>query len=614
MARFLPLIVLGLSLILTWPASGRGDPLDSLTGPAKTLGLKLFQDELLPADEAFRFQTLVEGPHTLRLSWQIAEGYYLYRNQFKVEKLAGKVQLDHLQLPPGERKEDPEFGPTEVYHRSVVATLPLKRTATEAAQLELKVRYQGCAERGVCYPPQTKTVTLTLPAAAAIHTPIATSPPPPVLAEQDRIAQALKAQSFWLTLLSFMGFGILLAFTPCCFPMLPILSGIIVGHGQRITAARAFGLSLSYVLASALTYTVFGILAGLFGANLQAAFQNPWVIAAFSLLFVLLALSMFGLYELQLPSSWQTKLSSWRGVRGGSFVNAAVMGALSTLIVSPCVAAPLAGALIYIGQTGDAVLGGAALFAMGFGMGLPLIAVGTSAGKLLPRAGLWMNTVKAIFGVLLLGVAIWLLSRILPPSLTLFLWALWLIVPAIYLGAASPLPENAPHSRKLGKALGMVMLTYGILLLIGLAAGSHNVFRPLEPLTARIDPTAATKQAAFRRITSPEALDAALKETRGRWAMLDFYADWCVSCKKLEAQTFTEPKVRERLADLAILKADVTTNAGPEQSLLRRFGLIGPPAVLFFDPEGRECKAARLIGYLPPQQFLTHLANLDQSC
>lgn len=602
MARFLRLIVL--SLILTWPAAGQSDPLDALTGSAKALGLKLFQGELLPADEAFRLQAEVEGPHTLRLNWQIADGYYLYRNQFKVEQLTGDVQLDSLKLPPGERKEDPEFGTTEVYHHGLTATLPLKRTTTEAVQLELRVRYQGCAERGVCYPPQTKTVTLTLPPAA----------PPPLLAEQDRIAQTLKNQGFWLTLLSFTGFGILLAFTPCCFPMLPILSGIIVGHGHQITTARAFSLSLSYVLASALTYTVFGIVAGLLGANLQAAFQHSWVIAGFSALFVLLALPMFGLYELQLPSSWQSMLASRRGVRGGGFVNAAVMGALSALIVGPCVAAPLAGALIYISQTGDAVLGGAALFALGFGMGLPLIVVGTSAGKLLPRAGLWMNTVKAVFGVLLLGVAIWLLARILPPPATLFLWALWFIVPAIYLGAASPLPEHAPHTRKLGKAFGIVMLTYGILLLIGLAAGSDNVFRPLEPLTVRIDPTAAKTQAAFRRITSPEALDAALEQTRGSWTMLDFYADWCIACKELEAQTFTDPKVRERLADLAILKADVTTNTDPAQSLLRRFGLIGPPAVLFFDPQGRECQAARLIGYIPPQQFLTHLANLERYC
>lgn len=610
MARFLRLMILGLSLVSIWPAESLSDPLDSLIG-SKTLGTKLFQDALLPADEAFRFEASVEDSNALRLSWQIAKGYYLYRNQLKVEKLAGEVQLGQLQLPPGELKQDPEFGPTEVYHRSVSAILPLQRSTAEAIQLELKVRYQGCAERGVCYPPQTKTVTLTLPAAVQ---PLPATSSLSILTEQDRIAQALRDQSFWLTLLSFTGFGILLAFTPCCFPMLPILSGIIVGHGHRVTAWRAFGLSLSYVLASAFTYTVFGIVAGLFGANLQAAFQNPWVIAAFSALFVLLALSMFGLYELQMPAAWQSLLASRRSTQGGSFINAAIMGALSALIVGPCVAAPLAGALIYIGQTGDAVLGGAALFALGLGMGLPLIVVGTSAGKLLPKAGLWMNTVKAVFGVLLLGVAIWLLARILPPPATLFLWALWLIVPAIYLGAANPLPENAPHYRKLGKALGLVMLTYGILLLIGAASGSRNVFRPLEPLTARIDSTAASELRAFRRITSPAALEAALRETRGRWTMLDVYADWCIACKELETQTFTDPKVRKRLAELAILKADVTTNAASEQSLLQRFGLIGPPAILFFDPEGRECKAARLIGYVPSPQFLTHLANLNQSC
>lgn len=607
MARFLWL-VFGLSLTLSWPVSGWADPFNSLTGSAKALGLKLFQDELLPADQAFRFHAEVENPTTVRLNWQIASGYYLYRNQLKVEKLGGDVRLDQLQLPPGERKEDPEFGPTEVYHRSLVATLPLERSGAEATELTLKVRYQGCAERGVCYPPQVQTVRLSLPAAAATQTTVS----PPFVSEQDRIAQALQDQSFWLTLVSFTGFGLLLAFTPCCFPMLPILSGIVVGHGPNLTTLRAFGLSLSYVLSSALTYTAFGILAGLFGANLQATFQNPWVIAGFSALFVLLALSMFGLYELQMPSAWQSMLASRLRVRSGGFVNAAMLGALSALIVGPCVAAPLAGALIYIGQTGDAILGGAALFAMGLGMGLPLIAVGTSAGKLLPKAGLWMNTVKAVFGVLLLGVAIWLLSRILPPPATLFLWGLWLIVPSIYLGAASPLPENAPHSKKLSKALGVVMLTYGILLLIGTASGSRNVFRPLEPLTARIAPSATTT--AFRPISSPQALNAALKEARGSWAMLDFYADWCASCKELESDTFTEPQVREKLTKLALLRADVTEGAEAHKALMRRFGLVGPPAVLFFDPSGRECKAARLIGYVSPQQLLTHLAKLDQSC
>ncbi|WP_022947797.1 protein-disulfide reductase DsbD [Methylohalobius crimeensis] len=602
-----------LALGLVWPAIGQSGPLDALSDSAKSLGLNLFQDELLPADQAFRVAGEVEDPRTLRLDWQIAEGYYLYRKQFKVEKLVGGVRLGDLKLPPGESKDDPEFGITEVYHRQVTGSLPLQRLESAATELKIQVRYQGCAERGVCYPPITKTLTFSLPAEPTSASSTAALSQPP-LAEQDRIAQTLKDQSFWFTLISFLGFGVLLAFTPCCFPMLPILSGIIVGHGHRITTARAFGLSTSYVFASALTYTVFGILAGLFGANLQAAFQNPWVIAAFSALFAGLALSMFGLYELQMPSAWQSRLASWRGTHGGSFVNAAVMGVLSALIVGPCVAAPLAGALIYIGQTGDAVLGGAALFAMGLGMGLPLIAVGTSAGKLLPRAGLWMTTVKAVFGVLLLGVAIWLLDRILPPSVMLFLWALWLIFPAIYLGAASPLPENAPHNRKLGKALGVVMLTYGILLLIGVATGSRNVFRPLEPLTARIAPTASAETDSFRRITSPEELDTILRTAGGRWTLVDFYADWCVSCKELETVTFADAKVLQALTKMVSVRADVTANGQTEQNLLHRFDLIGPPALLFFDPEGRECKSARLIGYIPPKRFLSHLANLERYC
>ncbi len=576
------------------------------TGQAKSpLGERLFQEELLPAEEAFRFTAEVESQNSICLSWQIADGYYLYRDRFQVEKLEGLAELGPLQLPPGERKDDPEFGPTEVYHLSVNAFLPLTQVSPKGTELKLKVRYQGCAERGVCYPPQVKTVSLTLPAAVQ-------GKPSPLRSEPDRIAKALQDQSFWLTLLSFTGFGILLAFTPCCFPMLPILSGIIVGHGQNLTPWRAFWLSLSYVLASAFTYAIFGLLAGLFGANLQAAFQNSWVIVAFSLLFVLLALSMFGLYELQMPAAWQSRLAS-RRIRGGSFLNAAVLGILSALIVGPCVAPPLAGALLYLSQTGDVLFSGAALFALGLGMGLPLIAVGTSAGKLLPKAGLWMNTVKAVFGILLLGVAIWLLARILPPSVTLSLWAVWLIIPAVYLGATSPLSENAPHWKKLGKALGIVMLTYGILLLIGAASGSRDLFKPLEPLTFRITQTQAL-QAAFRLIDSPKALEAALKQTRGTWTMVDVYADWCVSCKELETYTFTDPEVRKHLAKLSLLRADVTENSKSHQELMQRFGLIGPPALLFFDPEGRECKAARLIGYVPPQQLARQLANLERNC
>ncbi|MCX8049735.1 MAG: protein-disulfide reductase DsbD [Methylohalobius sp.] len=604
---YLLCLMVWLSAALIWQAPTHAGLAKSPLDAAKPLGLSLFQDKLLPADQAFRFYAEVESPTAVRLSWQIADGYYLYRDRFKVEKLSGEAELGALQLPPGERKQDPEFGLTEVYHQSVSAVLPLRRLSRTATELTLTVRYQGCAERGVCYPPQVQTARLMLPAIAA------SQPPPPrlALAKQDRIAQLFKDQSFWLTFVSFLGFGILLAFTPCCFPMLPILSGIIVGQGQKITTLRAFGLSMSYVLASALTYTVFGVLAGLFGANLQAAFQSTWAIVGVSALFVALALSMFGLYELQLPLSWQNRLHRLQPKRGGHFLNAAAMGMLSTLVVSPCVAAPLAGALIYIGQTGDAILGGAALFALGLGMGLPLVAVGTSAGKLLPKAGLWLNTVKAVFGVLLIGVAIWLLSRILPPSATLFLWALWLIVPAVYLGAASSLSPEAPHRQKLGKALGIAMLTYGILLLVGAALGSRSVFQPLEPLTAQKAPSTT---AFSRPVSSTSALDSALQQASGKWVMLDFYADWCVSCQEMESQTLTDPKVKEALAKLSVLRADVTANTEAHQILMRRFNLIGPPAILFFDPQGQECQAARLIGYVPPEEFLTHLNELPERC
>ncbi len=572
------------------------------------LGLAPFQDELLPADRAFQLQYQVAGPDRLKLQWQIAEGYYLYRRQFQLRSLTPGVEPGPLQLPPGKPKKDPEFGTTEVYYHQVEARVPLRKRPPQATPLTLEVRYQGCAERGVCYPPIVKTIQLRLPASSSPTGDAETAP----VAEQDRIARAIGTQGFWLTLVSFLGFGILLAFTPCCFPMLPILSGIIVGHGHRITTIRAFSLSLAYVIASALTYAAFGLLAGLFGANLQAAFQHPWVIAIFSGLFVLLALSMFGLYELQMPAAWQTRLSRLQGRHSGGLVHAAVMGTLSALIVGPCVAAPLAGALIYVGQTGDALLGGAALFSLGLGMGLPLIAVGTSAGKLLPKAGLWMNTVKAVFGVLMLGVAIWMLERILPPSVTLLLWALWFIVPAIYLGAATPLPESASHARRLGKALGVVMLTYGILLLIGLAAGSRDVFQPLKILTVR----AASPGTApvFRPVASVADLQRALARNPDRWVMLDFYADWCVSCKELERETFADPSVARSLTGLLTLRADVTANDRDQRQLLRRFGLIGPPAVLFFNPQGEECRAARLVGYVPPRQFLDHLQRLERLC
>ncbi len=593
-----------------------GNPLARLSEAFKGLG----KDKLLPPDQAFRFTANVKDASTIHVDWMIAPGYYLYRDRIEFALLdnAG-VELGRFEIAHGEIKQEEE-GPKEVFHNQLGFDLPLNRTNNGPMSLRLRAKFQGCAEIGVCYPPMEKIVDIELPA-------IDTSPKPTVpvgkaeskkapVAEQDRIADSLKNDSVWLVAASFFGFGLLMAFGPCIFPMIPILSGIIVGHGHKITTPRAFTLSLSYVLAASLTYTVFGVLAGLFGGNLQAVFQNPWVIGSFSGLFVILSLSMFGFYELQMPNFIQSKVSELsHKQKGGTLTGAAIMGALSALIVGPCMAAPLAGALIYIGQTGDALLGGLALFAMGMGMGVPLLVIGLSAGKLLPRAGVWMNTVKAVFGVGMLAVAIWLLDRILPARATLFLWALLLIIPSIYMNALDALPTGASGWRKLWKGVGVAMLAYGVLMLIGVANGSGD---PLQPMRGTIatGSCSETKSSVtpFRRVSTVAELEATLQtiKAEGRWAMLDYYADWCVSCKEMEKETFGDPRVRQQIANLVLLQADVTANTDEDQALLQRFGLFGPPATLFFDHQGQERKEFRLVGFKGPDEFLSHLQALMQ--
>ncbi|MDD1630908.1 MAG: protein-disulfide reductase DsbD, partial [Methylococcaceae bacterium] len=436
--------------------------------------------------------------------------------------------------------------------------------------------------------------------------------PTPALSEQDQIVQSLQDDSLAMTLLSFFGFGLLLSLTPCIFPMIPILSGIIVGHGNRITTARAFLLSLSYVVASAFTYTVFGILAALFGSNLQTTFQQPWIIGLFSAIFVLLSFSMFGFYSLELPNSLKTRLhnSSVRH-QDGSLWGAAIMGALSSLIVGPCVAAPLAGALIYIGQTGDAVLGGSALFAMGLGMGVPLLLLGASAGKLLPKAGSWLNSTQAVFGVIMLAVAVWMLSRILSPAITILLWAMLLILPAIYLNAIDPLPENSSGWRKLWKGVGLMMLAYGLLLLIGFSMGNNNPLKPLHGLG--VNNAQANEQGlVFERVASLSALEARIQQAGANHqpVMLDFYADWCISCKEMEAYTFKNHKVKQSLTGFVLLQADVTKNSGDDKALLAKFNLIGPPAILFFGADNQELTAHRVIGYQDAETFIKTLQRV----
>ncbi|UHD18407.1 protein-disulfide reductase DsbD [Thiocapsa bogorovii] len=610
------------------PIQGEQSP-KALAGLGQSLGLGA-DDDILPAEEAFRFSAEVAGPDRLQLTWDVAEGTYLYSHMLELALEDGsEVAIGPFERPAGDIKKDSilpdgSVGDVEVYHDRVDLSLPLLRGSTEPTEVTLVAKYQGCAEIGICYPPQTQKVALSLPealvtaalptAAAAATTAGATPESAPSVAddtvsEQDRIASVLANSGVWVVIAAFFGFGLLLAFTPCVFPMIPILSGIIAGQGPNITTRKAFTLSLVYVLAMALTYTVVGVLAGLFGANLQAAFQNPWVLTSFALIFVLLALSMFGFYDLQLPSSFQSKLAEISNKQeGGTLLGVAIMGLLSALIVGPCVAPPLFGALIYISQTGDAVLGGIALFALSMGMGAPLIAIGTSAGKLLPRAGGWMDAVKAVFGVALLGVAIFMLERILPAAVAMLLWGLLLICSAVYMGALTQLPQGATGWSKLWKGLGVFLLIYGALMLLGAAAGGKDTIQPLRGLAVGGSGGAAA-EAVFTPVKTLEDLDREVAKAGalGKPVMLDFYADWCVTCKELERYTFSDPAVIAEMDRFVLLKADVTANDADDQALMKHFGIIGPPAILYFDPAGQELKNYRLVGFKPADDFVEHL-------
>jgi thiol:disulfide interchange protein DsbD len=567
-------------------------------------------DDFLHPDEAFVLLVEEKGPTALLARWDIAEGYYLYRDKFSFKLNQAGVRLGQITLPPGKVKDDPTFGPVEIHTGRLEIEVPLIReVAAEELPLELKVSYQGCAEEGICYPPIDKTVPLKL---AAFTSPGGTSKDPsqgPTTSAEDKLALQLAEGKIGWILASFLGFGLLLSFTPCIFPTIPILSGIIVGQAERLTTRRAFGLSLVFVLAMAVTYAVMGVIAGLFGQNVQAVFQNQWILIAFAGLFVLLALSMFGLFEVQLPTRWQTELTRISNNQsGGAFHGVAAMGALSALIVGPCMAPPLAGALIYIGQTGDAVLGGSALFTLGIGMGIPLLVVGTSAGKLLPKVGAWMQTIKAVFGVVLLGIAIWLLERVLPGPVILLLWGLLLIVCAIYMGALDTLERVVSGGRRLAKGLGLAVLTYGVLLIVGAASGANDIFRPLGNIALMTrGESPALRGPAFKPVKGVEGLKQALMEAQGKPVMLDFYAEWCVECKQMEQHTFADADVQQALAGMVLLKADVTANDKEDRALLKTLGLYGPPATLFFGAEGSERRGQRLVGFMGAGEFRAHL-------
>ncbi|GAB4122683.1 MAG: protein-disulfide reductase DsbD [Sideroxydans sp.] len=561
------------------------------------------QTSFLPPDQAFQLKVEAVNRQQLLASFTITPGYYLYREKIHFSRADGSALP--LMLPSGESKNDPNFGLIEVYHRSFQAELRLDPPAS-GDHLTLLATYQGCSDQGLCYPPIEKRLDVALNVALSAPTAAVEGAPDN---DNTRIARLFRDGNVWLILSFFFGAGLLLAFTPCVFPMVPILSGIIVGRGQHITHAHAFLLSLAYVLGMAITYAVAGVAAGYSGELISNALQTPWVLGGFAAIFVALALSMFGLYELQLPAALQSRLTDTSNkLHGGHLTGVFAMGALSAVIMGPCVAAPLAGALLYISQTHDAALGGSALFLMGLGMGVPLLLIGTSAGTLLPKAGPWMEAVKRFFGVLMLALAIWIVSPVIPLAAQMLAWAALLVFCAIHLHALDPLPPNARGLRKLGKALGILALLLGVAYLIGALSGARDILQPLGNL-GRTEAMPAGAGLKFERIRSVADLDARLRSAGGRPVMLDFYADWCISCKEMERYTFGDAKVQAQLGQALLLQADVTANNDDDKALLQRFQLFGPPATLFFDRQGRELPDRRVIGFQNAEQFRQSLHN-----
>ncbi|WP_018604685.1 protein-disulfide reductase DsbD [Uliginosibacterium gangwonense] len=594
-------------------------------------------DEPLPPEQAFKVTAQNSDGQVVQIRIDIAPGYYLYRDQFAFALDPASFQADKPTLPAGLEHKDAYYGTQIIYRGKLDIALPYKGPASGPEKLHISLR--GCADRGICYPPTTFDITVeaanqslgtrNVPGAdwrsglnkEAMDTPQAQAPvvgtpaqadaaaSAPISEDASQIARLLRGGNLALIALSFFGFGLLLCFTPCTLPMVPIISGIIVGHGHKISHTRAFVLSSAYVLGMAVVYALAGVLAGFSGQLLSAWLQNAWVLGAFALIFVLLALAMFGVYELQLPTSWQHRLSSQAHHHSGSAHQLALMGAISALIVGPCVAAPLAGALIYIAQTHDALLGGLALFMLGLGMGAPLVLVGVAARRFLPKPGGWMEGVRRFFGLVLLGTALYIVSPVLPPVVPMLGWAVLLVTCGVFLRALDALPDAAHATQRVLKAIGILVLLAGAAIFVGALAGSRNPLQPLAGL--RVANASVIKAPAFVRIKNTAELDAQIAAS-ARPVMLDFYADWCVSCKEMESQTFTDPVVARQLSGFTLLQVDVTANTPDDRALLARFGLFGPPGILFFAPGGDEKPAQRVIGFMAAERFgprLQEIAN-----
>jgi len=603
------------------------------------------EDEFLEPDKAFQFSARPHDAKSVEVTFAIAPGYYLYREQFKFA--AAGAALGAPAIPAGKVKFDETFQKNvETYRSAVSIVIPVEQAG---AEFRLVVTSQGCADAGLCYPPMQSAAAIGLTGFGGAGTARIEPPPsalgggtttassasasPSTAGEPAGIDAVLRGGSFWPIVGAFFIAGLLLSLTPCVLPMLPIVSSIIVGHAGsggpalagagsgavRVSAGlsrrRGLALAASYSLGMAVVYTAFGVFAGLAGEGLAAALQNPWVLGAFALGLVALSLSMFGVYELQLPSAVTSRVNdAARKLPGGKAAGVFAMGGVSALIVSPCVAAPLAGALLYLSQTRDVWLGGTALFSLAAGMSVPLLLVGASAGALLPRAGAWMVEVKAAFGVLLLGVALWTVQPILPGSLALALWGLLALGAAALLvmraRAMGPVLSSAVAPPRLAwrQAIAALLALVGLLQVVGAASGATDPLQPLARFAARSDIDASPGMPRFQRVKSVDELDAALR-TAGRPVMLDFYADWCVSCKEMERFTFSEPAVQKKLAGALLLKADVTANNDDDRALLKRFSLFGPPGTIFFDAGGKEIRAARLIGYQNSRGFVETLSK-----
>ncbi len=572
-------------------------------------------DELLEPQEAFPATIMWQAPQQLLIEFIVAADYYLYGDKFRFVSETPGITLGQPILPAGQVIEDPYFGEVTTHRRVVSITVPYQQDATAPSTLNVAAYSQGCADVGVCYQPYEQTLSLTLPAGASGAASTSGAATAATERPADNTQLSLGDSSFIATVLLFLGFGLLLSLTPCVLPMVPLVSSLVIGAGdKKPNGRRALALSLTYVLSLSAVYALAGVISARSGQSVQTWFQQPLIIIAFTLLLVAMALAMFNVYTLQMPAAWQSRLSGAQGKYTGTLWGAAIMGALSALIVGPCISAPMVSALVYVADSGNMLLGGSALFALGFGTGLPLIIAATSAGRWLPKTGSWMRQIQAALGFSILALAIWMLDRIVPTPITLALAALLAVGLGIYLRALEPLGPAPSGWRVLQKTLGIFLLLYATLLLLGALGNSQNYLQPLSGFgsPAQIAASAQPDRAAFTLIKSTDDLEHALDDAvaSNRMTMLNFHADWCITCKEMEAFTLSVPKVQAQMASLVLLEADVTANDAQDRALLKKFKLFGPPAILFFDAQGNEITHARIYGYLSAEDFIEKLQQL----